>query len=239
MNIKYIVRKFKGIFTIKNVSYSLLLLNIFCFISGILYIAIPGYLLFWEIFGAILTITLFDNLLLVYLNLLRVNKRSKSGFRLYVLGFIFLAFMILAMFGMMQGNLLSSEAISDGFLGGYALTHLSYFGILTFGVIIGTFDILTRKNLELWGKDSRRNGRKSMNNVRFQKILRKIVVVISWTGFIFGAFCAFITLFGVFEFVTTQLAYLSSQYGVFLSFVFLSNTKEYSITFTRRNLAMH
>lgn len=132
--------------------------------------------------------------------------------------------MILAMFGMMQGNLLSSEAISDGFLGGYALTHLSYFGILTFGIIIGTFDIFTRKNLELWGKESRSSRRKSMKNIRFQKILRKIVVVISWTGFIFGAFSAFITVFGVFEFVTTQLAYLSSQYGIFLSFVFLSNT---------------
>ena len=92
-------------------------------------------------FGIILTITFFDNLLLVYLNLLRVNKRSRLGCRLYILGFIFLVFMILAMFGMMQGNLLSSGAISDGFLGGYALTHLSYFGILTFGILLHAFSI--------------------------------------------------------------------------------------------------
>lgn len=224
MNLKYTIRKFKGIFTIKNVSYSLLLLNTFCFVSGILYIAIPEYLLLWDIFGVILTVTLFDNLLLVYLNLLKVNKRSKLGYRLYILGYIFLAFMIFAMFGMMQGNLLSSGAISDGFLGGYALTHLSYFGILTFGIIMGLFDILTRKNSDIWSKDIGSDRRKSMKGVRFQRIFRKILVIVFWSGFIFGAFCAFITLFGVFEFVTTQLAYISSQYGVFLSFIFLSNT---------------
>ncbi|NVM16100.1 MAG: hypothetical protein HWN80_00185 [Candidatus Lokiarchaeota archaeon] len=224
MNLKYTIRKFKGIITIKNVSYSLLLLNMFCLVSGILYIAIPEYLLLWDVFGVILTITLFDNLLLVYLNLLKVNKRSKLGYRLYIMGFVFLAFMILAMFGMMQGNLISSGAISDGFLGGYALTHLSYFGILTFGIIMGLFDILTRKNSEIWSKDIGSDRRKSMKNVRFQIVIRKILVVVFWGGFIFGAFCAFITLFGVFEFVTTQLAFISSQYGVFLSFIFLSNT---------------
>ena len=218
------MRKFKGIINIKNVSCSLLLLNIFCFISGILYIAIPGYLLFWDIFGVILTITLFANLLLVYLNLLKVNKRSKLGYRLYIMCFIFLVFMILGMFGMMQGNLISSGTVSDGFLGGYALTHLCYFGILTFGIIIGSIDFLSRKNLELWGKDTNSSRRKSIKILRFQHILRKLLVGVAWAGFIFGAFCAFITIFGVFEFVTTQLAYISSQYGVFLSFIFLSNT---------------
>jgi len=140
------------------------------------------------------------------------------------MGFIFLVFMILAMFGMMQGNILSSGAISDGFFGGYALTHLSYFGILTFGIIMGLFDILTRKNAELWGKDNGSDRRKPMKILRFHPIFRKILVGASWSGFIFGAFCAFITLFGVVEFVTTQIAYISSQYGVFLSFIFLSNT---------------
>jgi acetyl esterase/lipase len=132
--------------------------------------------------------------------------------------------MIFAMIGMMQGNLLSSGAILDGFLGGYALTHLSYFGILTFGIMIGLFDILTRKNPDLWNKDNGRDKRKLIKNTRILIITRKFLVVVSWIGFIFGAFCAFITLFGVFEFVTTQLAYISSQYGVFLSFIFLSNT---------------
>ena len=85
-----------------------LLPGIFLFLVGILGIicgicalkinkwrwAIPGYILFWDVFGVILTITLFDNLLLVYLNLLRVNKRSKLGFRLYIMGFLFLFFII-------------------------------------------------------------------------------------------------------------------------------------------------
>ena len=128
------------------------------------------------------------------------------------------------MFGMMQGNLLSSGARSEGFLGGYALTHLSYFGILTFGIVVGIFDIITKNNLDIWSKNNGSYQRKSMKFTRCNRILRKILIGISWSGFIFGAFCAFITIFGVFEFVTTQLAYISSQYGVFLSFIFLSNT---------------
>ncbi len=140
------------------------------------------------------------------------------------MGFFFLGFMILGMFGMMQGNLLSSGTVSDGFLGGYALTHLCYFGILTFGIIIGLIDILSRKNLELWGKVNNNYRRRSIKILRVQHVLRKVLVVGAWIGFLFGVFCAFITVFGVFEFVTTQLVYISSQYGIFLSFIFLSNT---------------
>ncbi len=223
MNLKYTVRKFKGIITIKNVSYSLLLLNVFCIVSGILYIAIPKYLLLWDVFGVILTITLFENLLLVYLNLLKVNKKSKLGHRLYILCYVFLVFTILAMFGMMQGNLLNSMAISNGFLGGYALTHLCYFGILSFGIFLVLVDILTRRNPEIWGIENRGEIRKFMKIERVKRIFGKIIVIVVWIGFIFGGFCAFITIFGVFEFVTTQIAYISSQYGIFLSFIFLSN----------------
>lgn len=223
MNLKYTIRKFKGIITINNVSYSLLLLNVFCIVSGILYIAIPKYLLLWDIFGVILTITLFENLLLIYLNLLKVNKKSKLGYRLYIICYLFLVFTILAMFGMMQGNLLNSIAISNGFLGGYALTHLCYFGILSFGIFVVLIDILTRRNPEIWGIENGGDIRKSMKIVRVKRIVKKIIVIISWTGFIFGGFSAFITLSGVFEFVTTQITYISSQYGIFLSFIFLSN----------------
>jgi len=224
LNLKYTIRKFKRIITINNVSYTLIILNTFCFVSGILYIANPEYLLLWDVFGVILTITFFDNLLLIYLNLLKVNRRSKLGYRLYIMCFIFIVFIILAMFGMMQGNLLSSVAISEGFLGGYALTHLCYFGILTFGILIGLIDILTKHKPEFWNQDFDGKRRNSMKMVRVQRIIRKIFVVVSWNAFIFGAFCAFITIFGVFEFVTTQITYISSQYGVFLSFIFLSNT---------------
>ncbi len=223
MNLKYTIRKFKGIITIKIVSYSLLLLNLFCVVSGILYLAIPKYLLLWDIFGIILTITLFENLLLVYLNLLKVNKRSKLGYRLHVMCYLFLVFTILAMFGMMQGNLLSSIAISNGFLGGYILTYLSYFGILIFGIFLVLIDILTRRNPEIWGIENRSNSRKSLKIERYKHIFKNIIIKVAWIGFIFGGFCTFITLFGVFEFVTTQIAYISSQYGIFLSFIFLSN----------------
>jgi len=223
LNLKYTVRKFKGIITIKNVSYSLLLLNVFCIVSGILYIAIPKYLLLWDVFGVILTITLFENLLLVYLNLLKVNKKSKLGHRLYIMCYVFLVFTILAMLGMMQGNLLNSMAISNGFLGGYALTHLCYFGILSFGIFLVLVDILTRRNPEIWGIENGGEIRKFMKIERVKRIFGKILVIVVWIGFIFGGFCAFITVFGVFEFVTTQIAYISSQYGIFLSFIFLSN----------------
>jgi hypothetical protein len=127
------------------------------------------------------------------------------------------------MFGMMQGNLLNSITISNGFLGGYALIHLCYFGILSFGIFLVLIDIVTRRNPEIWGVENRGESIKSMKIERVKRIFKKIIIKITWIGFIFGGFCAFITLFGVFEFVTTQIAYISSQYGIFLSFIFLSN----------------
>ena len=128
------------------------------------------------------------------------------------------------MLGMMEGNLLNSIAISNSFLGGYALNHLSYFGILTFGTILVAIDFLTRKNPEFWGNETRKEGSKYFISLRVKKIVKKIIVITTWIGLCIGAFCSFITLFGVFEFVTTQLAIFSSQYGVFLSFIFLANT---------------
>ncbi len=218
------MRKFKGFITIKSVSYSLFFLNLFCIISGILYLATSEYLPLWDIFGIVLTITLFENLLLIYLNLVNVNKKSKFGYRFHVFCYIFLVFIILGMWGMMQGNLLSSTTISNSFLGGYALNHLSYFGILTFGITLVMIDFLARKNPEFWGRETRREGGKYIKILRFKEIVRKIIIITTWIGLCIGAFCAFITLFGVFEFVTTQIAFFSSQYGVFLSFIFLANT---------------
>ncbi|MBY9015017.1 MAG: carboxylesterase family protein [Candidatus Lokiarchaeota archaeon] len=182
------------------------------------------YLPLWDIFGIVLTITLFENLLLIYLNLVNVNKKSKFGYRLYIFCYICLVFIILGMLGMMQGNLLSSITISNSFLGGYALNHLSYFGILSFGIILVVIDFLTRKNPEFWGRETRRNGSKYIKILRLKEIGKKIIIITTWIGLCIGAFCAFITLFGVFEFVTTQIAVFSSQYGIFLSFIFLANT---------------
>ena len=224
MSIKYIVRKFKRITTVKSVSYSLFFLNLFCIVVGILYLAVPEYLPLWDIFGIILTITFFENLLLIYLNLLKVNKKNKLGYRLYIFCYVLLVFIILGMIGMMQGNLLSSATISNSFLGGYALNHVSYFGILTFGITLVVIDFLTRKNSEFWGNNMRRGGRNSPKILRFKEIIKKIIITSTWIGLCIGAFCAFITIFGVFEFVTTQIAVFSSQYGVFLSFIFLANT---------------
>ena len=178
----------------------------------------------WDIFGIVLTITLFENLLLIYLNLVKVNKKSKFGYRLHIFCYIFLVFIILGMWGMMQGNLLSSTTISNSFMGGYALNHISYFGILTFGTTLVMIDFLTRKNPKFWGRETRRDGSKYIKILRFKEIVKKIIIITSWIGLCIGAFCAFITLFGVFEFVTTQIACFSSQYGVFLSFIFLANT---------------
>ncbi|MBY9021418.1 MAG: hypothetical protein KGD67_10185, partial [Candidatus Lokiarchaeota archaeon] len=72
----------------------------------------------------------------------------------------------MAMLGMMEGNLLNSIAISNSFLGGYALNHLSYFGILTFGTILVAIDFLTRKNPEFWGNETRKEGSKYFISLR-------------------------------------------------------------------------
>ena len=142
------LKQLKIYFTIKNVSYASLFLNITCIKLGITYIIIPIYNIVWDIFGIILIIALFGDFLLIYLNSVHLNKTTKIGNRLNLLCYIFLIFSIIAMLGILLGNFLISISYTNINPSLSVMVYINYFGLLGFSALIAILDIINlNKNL--------------------------------------------------------------------------------------------
>ncbi|TFF94822.1 MAG: hypothetical protein EU544_04010 [Promethearchaeota archaeon] len=193
-------KKLNQYLTLKNVSGASLILNLACIIFGILYIAIPVYLFLWEIFGAILLITLFGNFLLVFLSSSRVNKATKLGNKLRILNYSYLIFLILAMVPLILLNFLISVTYSNalidniwGYLGVYSL----YFGIFVFGLLIAYFIFQKREDRELWGTEGTESLSLSDRTLTMRKILKIILGILSLLFLGVGIFFSFAMLAGI------------------------------------------
>ncbi|MFX1497919.1 MAG: alpha/beta hydrolase [Promethearchaeota archaeon] len=209
--------------TIKRVSYFSIILNPICIVSGIFYLIFPTYNAYWDILGILIIVTLFTNGLLVYINSIKVNKASKLGKRLNLICYGYLGFTILALMGIMGGNLLiysSYQALSVNSEFGYFLIYFCYFSLFGFTFFIAIFDIKNIKHKILWNKAKVQFKR----NLRITRILKKIFTILSNMIFFIGIICAFVIIFGSFEIVTTIFAMFSAQFGAFFSLIFLLNT---------------
>jgi len=219
-------KKLKEYFNIKNVGYTSIILNSVTIILSIFYIAIPIYSIIWDALGVILSITIFQDFLLVYLTSHKINKSSKLGNKLNLICYIYLIFVIVASMGLLVGNLLVSSIISNeliAYLGAYTIVYISYFGILIFAIVIASLDIRHLYNRTLWKFES--DGIEGLIGDRKNlKTLKRILVIISRITFIIGILFAIVIVFGSFEIVTTFIAIISAQFGVFFSFIFLANT---------------
>jgi len=224
---RILVENLVAFLTIKRVSYFSIILNPICIISGIFYLIFPLYNIFWDLFGILIIITLFVNGLLVYINSIKVNKTYKLGKKLNLICYIYLGFIILALMGILGGNLLiystySTLTIYSGI--GYFLVYFCYFSIFGFNFLIALFDILNIKNEKLWSLKRNKTNNNSKKNILIKKIFKKIISILSNITFFIGIICAFVTVFGSFEIVTTIFAIFSAQFGAFFSVIFLINT---------------
>ena len=212
---------------VKIACYSLIILNSICIILGIAYLSIPTYSILWDIFGFILLFTLFESILLVYLQSTRITKRSNTRSRLNLLSYIYLVLIILSMIGMLLGNLLISSIYSNKLvanLGAYLSIYLSYFGILIFGIFFVLLELREYNNENLWLHKPLFNGTYIKRSPRANKILKKVVTIISRITFFFGILFAIVIVFGSFEVLTTFIAIIAAQFGVFFSIIFFANT---------------
>ncbi|MFX0031961.1 MAG: alpha/beta hydrolase [Candidatus Hodarchaeota archaeon] len=224
---RILVENLVAFLTIKRVSYFSIILNPICIISGIFYLFFPQYNIFWDLFGILIIITLFVNGLLVYINSIKVNKTIKIGKKLNLICYIYLGFMILALMGIMGGNLLiysnySTLTVYSGI--GYFLVYFCYFSIFGFNFLIALYDIINIKNEQLWNSNRNNTNHHTKKNSLIKKILKKILSMLCNITFFFGIICAFVTVFGSFEIVTTIFAIFSAQFGAFFSIIFLINT---------------
>lgn len=235
------IKKFKKIFSIRNVSYSSIILNSVSIILSIFYLVIPIYSIIWDIFGVILSLTLFNDLLLVYITSHKINKLSRIGNKLNMVCYVYLIFIMVAFISLLLGNLLISSIISNDLIakiGAYSLIYISYFGVLIFAIFIALFNIKHLKNEILWNREFINREYEIIKNRRNIKRLKRILTIISRITFIIGMIFAIVIVFGSFEIVTTFVAIISAQFGIFFSFIFLANTilfiKLKRIKWTRR-----
>ena len=205
-------------------SYATITLNLFCIVLGILYNLNPTSSILWDIFGVILTLTLFENLLYIYFNL---HKRNILRGKTRMISYVFLIVIIFAIPCMMMGNLLLSVTYSNKIidtLGAYVLTYFGYFSVLIYGLSFALFNIIKLTNIDVLLLNHTFNMPDKRKYLRTKRITRKILVVFSRITFILGIVFAVVIIFGSFEVVTTFIAIISGQFGIFFSIIFLANT---------------
>ena len=129
---------------------AIFLLNLFSIIFGIAYLVYPAYTPVWDLFGVILLITFFGDLLFVYLLDGILDKNVPSGNRINWAGYGFIIVMILAMVGILGGNFLSSAMYSNAFGIANFIVIISFFAILLIGFIIGGWAVKSQPFCTEW-----------------------------------------------------------------------------------------
>jgi len=144
-----------------------------------------------------------------------------------IFSYTYLSFIILAMVCMMLGNLLVSVTYSNRLIDNlisYALIYLFYFGTLIIGIIYAVFGVKKYNKIKLGIENHNFNNRISRRFLKTKKKLKKISIIISRVTFIIGIIFGIVILFGSFEVVTTFIAIVSGQFGIFFSIIFFANT---------------
>ncbi|MFX1304053.1 MAG: hypothetical protein ACFFBV_08955 [Promethearchaeota archaeon] len=212
---------------LKIASYSSIILNSICIVLGIIYISNPSYSILWDVFGIILLTTLFGNLTLIFINSSKNNEKNIFRTKMTLFSYFYLIFIIIAMVSLMLGNLLISVTYSNQLLdnlGAYTLIYFFYFGVLTIGISYAIFGIKMFNNSTSLTQNQNFESGPSRRFLKFKRILKKVTIIISRTTFIIGIIFGIVSIFGSFEIVTTIIAIISGQFGIFFSIIFFANT---------------
>lgn len=213
------------ILSIKNVSYTMLILNLTSMILGIVYLATMfNYTVVWDIFGIIYLVTLFGNSLLVYLNSIKLNKQNKIGNRLSLMGYLYLTLTILAMIGMFLGNFLYSVTYAPELganLISLIIVYLSFFGLLGYGALFAYVNIKNIGREEIWKYTPK-------ETTKGKKIIKICLMLICYSILLVGVYFSVITLFGAeLDAIGGTIAMISGSIGMFVAqldlfFVFIN-----------------
>ena len=220
-------KKILQFITIKRISYLSMILNSACIIFGISFLMNPQFSLVSEAFSIILFFNLFDNFLLVYIISSKVNKSNKKGHHINLTCYGYLVFSIIGMIGILGGNLLISSThsvrIIDIFLA-RVLVFVFYFGILVFGILIAILGIKNSNNENLWTRGLKVYKLESERAYKLKRVSKRILTILSTLTYILSIFFAITIIFGSFEIITTFIAIIGGQFGIFFSLIFIANT---------------
>ncbi len=210
--------------TVQKVGVAALISNLTSIALGVAFIAYQDYIVLWDIFGVILVFTIYWNLFQAFYIGNKLNKNQELGRKLNYLCYIFLAATILAMIGIMAGNLLISASYSNKNLGIYAFVYGWYFGILAFGAVISLVALKLKNNDSLWGIDNASISSKPRVRSQVEKIVKKSLKMLSLLMLLISIYLGATILFGKYFDILFIPTVLSGQFGVFFSVIFLSNT---------------
>ncbi len=218
----------KGYLTVKNVSKVSALLNIVAIVLGILYIAtISVYNIIWDLTGIVFIIAIFATLLLVFLNSVKLNKSSGLGHKINLLIYIYLIYTILAMFGMVIGNLLISVSYSNALSatgGYYFMVYGNYFALLGLGSIISIFSVRNLNNAELWDLTKTYDKKRTAKAMKINHIVKIILKIFCYLTLADGLYFAYIVLNGSSDYAAGAIGIFIAQFGVLIAFNFLAST---------------
>ncbi|MFX0010557.1 MAG: hypothetical protein ACFE9R_09600, partial [Candidatus Hermodarchaeota archaeon] len=175
-------KSLQNIVHIKTIAIITILQNICCIVFGIFYLILPAYVSAWDAFGIILPITLFVNLLHIYLSSKQAKKSSRVNSRLYTYCSILLIYYMISIFSIMGGNLLLSVAtVNDGVIIGlgYFLIHFFYFSLMILNVILGMINLKLFKSGTLYFLDDTNRKSYSSRYQLFRRLSKKPLNIIS------------------------------------------------------------
>ncbi|MGV9198980.1 MAG: hypothetical protein ACOC44_17845 [Promethearchaeia archaeon] len=197
-----LIKNLNQYLSLKNVSYAALLLNGISVLFGILYvilIPITGNVLFWELYGAILLLTIFGNFILVYKTDQKLDKQTTLGNRVSVLSYVYLIFVIFGIIFVLLSNFIISVTYSNKILdnlGFYTVQFVFYFGIFVFGFFLGIVNIKNLESREVWKAGEEGIPQISERTLKVNKILKIILGILCLIALAVGLFLSASILFG-------------------------------------------
>ncbi|MHA1413097.1 MAG: carboxylesterase family protein [Promethearchaeota archaeon] len=214
---------------IKNYNWNIIfiVLNVLSILIGMLYFIFQNTSIFPNFLGFILLFTFFGNILKTYLNIKHHQIKSLNIFKLQIINYSFLSFIMIASIAILGGNLLRSAATPNNisfYIGGYFLTNFFFFGTLIFGIACASLNLKYGKYKRNYSSTNNEKKRKKKSLKYFILILKIIFKNFSKVLYFLGILFAIVITFGSFEFITTFIAIISAQFGPFFSLIFATNT---------------
>jgi dienelactone hydrolase len=225
-------KRIKNSLTIKIVSYATIIFNLIALIFSIVYLVLASrgivyVFVLWDIFGVIMLIAFFNNLLLIYIINLRLSKTIQLGNRLNIICYTFLIFVIFGMLLIYLGNWSYFSIYStnpDDAINSYVYICVGYFGILLFGMFIALFCIKNLNNRDLWDLNSKGSLKQSNKTLKIKTISKKLLRIGCYLTLIIGIYISYAVIFGSVELVAWVVLFLLSGIIVFIALIFLSIT---------------
>lgn len=209
-------RRTSNVLTLKRVSIVSVVLNISSIILGLFYIIIPIYTALWDVFGVILIAAFFNNLLLACLSGNKLNKSDKLGKKLNLLLYIYLAYTIMAMLGILAGNFIISMVYTNDIIIFTGIIYFWYFSFLGIGLLLGFFILTTKDRVNLW------NGSPAGQYKDF--LLKKLLRIGTFLIFLGSLYMSIAVIVGPYFDITVVPVIIGGMLGAFLSFIFLAIT---------------